>query len=115
MHLRIDALGVDDPVQAVGVAADGQLEVPDETHVGWYRLGSSPGEPGASVLAAHVNWRGVDGPFVRLAELEPGAMVVVTRSDGTTRTYQAVERPSTARTPSRPIGSGPARVPRRSC
>ena len=92
MQLRIDALGIDVPVEPVGVAADGQLEVPDETHVGWYRLGSSPGEPGATVLAAHVNWHGVDGPFVRLRELEPGAIVVVSLGETTTRTYQVVER-----------------------
>jgi len=44
------------------------------------------------VLAGHVNWNGVDGPFVRLRELEPGAMLVVTLGDATTRTYQVVER-----------------------
>ena len=80
------------PVVGVGVQGDGQLEVPDETHVGWYRLGASPGEQGATVLAAHVNWHHVDGPFVRLRQLEPGAAVTVTMADGSTRTYSVIER-----------------------
>jgi hypothetical protein len=92
VRLAIDGLGVDVPIRGVGLEADGQLEIPDETEVGWYRLGASPGELGATVLAGHVNWRRVDGPFVRLVQLEPGAPVVVTLADGTTRTYTVVER-----------------------
>ena len=80
------------PCRPVGVAADGQLEVPDETHVGWYRLGSSPGEPGATVLAAHVNWRGVDGPFVRLRRARARRDDRRHAQRRTTRTYQVVER-----------------------
>ena len=98
MRLTIDALGVDVPVRPVGVEPDGQLEIPDETEVGWYRLGASPGEAGASVLAGHVNWNRVDGPFVRLVQLEPGAIVTVTLSDGSLRTYQVVERRQYAKT-----------------
>jgi sortase (surface protein transpeptidase) len=74
------------------VQADGQLEIPDETQVGWYELGARPGEPGATVLAGHVNWHRVDGPFVRLRQLDPGATVTLTLADGTTRTYEVVER-----------------------
>jgi sortase (surface protein transpeptidase) len=44
------------------------------------------------VLAAHVNWHHVDGPFVHLRTLSPGSTVVVTLDDGTPRTYQVVER-----------------------
>ena len=79
-------------LRSVGVAPDGQLEIPDETEVGWYRLGAAPGEAGATVLAGHVSWNRSDGPFLRLGQLEPGATVVVALDDGTTRTYQVVER-----------------------
>jgi len=92
VRVRIDALAVDVDVRAVGLEDDGQLEIPDETEVGWYRLGAAPGEPGATVLAGHVNWNQTDGPFVGLRELEPGASVILTRSDATTRTYQVTER-----------------------
>lgn len=80
------------PVRAVGLEEDGQLEVPDETEIGWYQYGSSPGRPGATVLAAHVTWNQTIGPFFRLRDLDPGALVDVTLEDGTRRTYEVVER-----------------------
>jgi hypothetical protein len=90
--LEIDAIGVDHAIVPVGVEPDGQLEVPDEHHVGWYRLGAAPGEPGATVMAAHVSWNHVDGPFVALRDLAPGARVAVRLDDGSTRAYEVVER-----------------------
>ena len=90
--LSIPAMDLRAPVRDIGVEPDGQLEIPDETEVGWYRLGSSPGRPGATVLAAHVSWNDTTGPFFRLGDLEPGALVDVLLADGTTRTYQVVER-----------------------
>ena len=91
--IAIDAIGLAGvPVRPVGVAADGQLEIPDETEVGWYTLGAAPGQPGATVLAAHVSWRGSDGPFRRLAELVPGARVEVALADMSVRTYEVVRR-----------------------
>jgi LPXTG-site transpeptidase (sortase) family protein len=80
------------PVVAVGLQADGQLEIPDETEVGWYELAAAPGEPGATVLAAHVSWHGTVGPFRRLGDLEPGARIDLRLSDGSARTYEVVER-----------------------
>jgi sortase (surface protein transpeptidase) len=71
---------------------DGELEVPDETEIGWYRYGSSPGRAGATVLAAHVTWNGTIGPFFELGRLEPGARVEVALDDGSSRTYEIVER-----------------------
>jgi hypothetical protein len=86
----IDVSGV--PVRPVGVTPDGQLEVPDETAVGWYRLGAAPGQPGATVLAAHVSWGDQPGPFLRLGEVDPGEFVELALADGTSRRYQIVER-----------------------
>jgi hypothetical protein len=98
VRLSVGAIDVDVPVRPVGVAADGQLEIPDETEVGWYRLGSGPGAPGATVIAGHVNWNRVDGPFVRLRDLEPGASITVALADGTTRSYTVTERQQYAKT-----------------
>jgi Sortase domain len=77
IEITIDAIGVVAPIVAVALQPDGQLEIPDERDVGWYELGASPGEPGASVSAAHVNWHHVDGPFVDLRRLEPGSDVTL--------------------------------------
>jgi hypothetical protein len=92
VSLRIGAIDLDTPVRAVGLADDGELEVPDETEIGWYRYGAAPGLPGATVLAAHVTWNRTIGPFFRLGELEPGARVDVTLEDGSRRIYEVVER-----------------------
>ena len=71
------------PVRPVGLDENGALEVPDETEVGWYDLGSSPGRAGSTVLAA---------PFYNLGSLEPGAHIDVHLEDDSTRTYEVVER-----------------------
>ena len=90
--VTIDDIDLWGPVRAVGLEEDGQLEVPDETEIGWYRYGSSPGRAGATVLAAHVTWNGSIGPFFMLRDLDPGARVDVRLEDGTRRTYEVVER-----------------------
>lgn len=90
--IRIGDLELVNMVRAVGIEDDGELEVPDETEVGWYQYGSAPGLPGATVLAAHVSWNRTIGPFNRLGDLEPGARIDVEADDGSTRVYQVVER-----------------------
>lgn len=90
--VTIDDVELWGPIRAVGLEDDGQLEVPDESEIGWYRYGSSPGRAGATVLAAHVTWNGSIGPFFKLGELEPGARVDVLLEDDTLRTYEVVER-----------------------
>jgi len=90
--LTIDDIELWGPITEVGIEDDGQLEVPDEATIGWYKYGSAPGLPGATVLAAHVSWNRAIGPFYKLGELEPGAQVDVRLQDGATRTYQVVER-----------------------
>jgi hypothetical protein len=90
--ITIDALELWGPVRAVGLKDNGELQVPDETEVGWYQLGAAPGEPGATVLAAHVTWNGAVGPFFKLADLALGAEVRVQLSDDSMRIYEVVER-----------------------
>ena len=90
--ITIDDLELWGPVRAVGLEEDGQLEIPDETEIGWYRYGSSPGRAGATVLAAHVTWNDTVGPFYRLGSLEPGARIEIRLEDDTVRTYEVVER-----------------------
>ena len=80
------------PVRAIGLEPDGQLEIPDETEIGWYRYGATAGQPGATVLAAHVSWNRTAGPFARLGTVEPGARIAVTLDDGSMRRYEVVER-----------------------
>lgn len=80
------------PIRSIGLEADGQLEIPDETEIGWYRYGATAGAPGATVLAAHVSWNGTTGPFFELGQMDPGARIAVALDDGTTREYEVIER-----------------------
>jgi LPXTG-site transpeptidase (sortase) family protein len=85
VRVRIAAAGVDAAVSAVGVAADGALEVPATADdVGWLDTSAVPGRIGPAVLAGHVD--GTAGPavFTRLADLRPGDDVSVDLADGTT-------------------------------
>jgi sortase (surface protein transpeptidase) len=93
-RLVIDALRIDAPVGEYGVAANGQMDVPNNiTEVGWYKFGPSPGEPGSAVLAAHVDLAGPGrGLFYDLGELEEGDEVSVGYDDGTTRRFRVVAR-----------------------
>ncbi|TCC34626.1 class F sortase [Kribbella sindirgiensis] len=90
IRLQIQAIGIDMPVLPVGVAPNGQMDLPpDPATIGWYRFGPSLDSPaGSVVLGGHLDSKeyGV-GPLVRLRELQPGALIVL-RSAGSTATYR---------------------------
>ncbi|WP_168217039.1 class F sortase [Cellulomonas sp. Y8] len=91
VRVVIPGRDVDVPVDPVGVAADGQMEIPPlAERGGWYRFGADPGDPaGTTVVAAHVDSiaSGGTGPFVHLVDVRPGDAVEVALADGSTRTY----------------------------
>ncbi|WP_449386101.1 class F sortase [Cellulomonas soli] len=99
-RVQVPDVGVDMPVDAVGVQDDGSLQIPaDADRAGWYRFGAAPDSPaGSTVLAAHVDsaLTGI-GPFARLREVGVGAAVQVTTSDGRTRAYRVVNIEQTAK------------------
>lgn len=91
VSLTIPSVGVEVPIDPVGVEEDGQMEIPPlAERAGWYRFGSAPGEPaGTTVIAAHVDSVASAGlgPFARLIDVEPGDTVTVTSQDGSVRDY----------------------------
>lgn len=93
--VSIPALDVEAPIIDRGLQPDGTMEVPpDEKEVGWYVNSPAPGRPGPSVLTAHVNWKGKDGPFAKLDELKAGDRVTVEAVSGA-RAEFAVDRVET--------------------
>ena len=95
-RLRIAALGVDAAVVPVGLAANGDMEIPGATEVGWYELGPRPGEPGSAVLAAHIDYNGRMGAFFELGSIPVGAEVIVD-GEGGEQTFVVAEREQVAK------------------
>ncbi len=90
--VTIEALAViEAPVVPVGVTASGELDVPRPDIVGWYEFGPSPRETGTTVLAAHVNFNGIDGVFRNLRKLEAGSFIDVRLADRSTQRYLATD------------------------
>jgi sortase (surface protein transpeptidase) len=93
-RLRIPSLGVDSVVDPEGVAADGQMALPEDVdRVGWYRFGPLPGAPGSAVIAGHVDDREQGlGALAPLREAAVGTEVLVTDAEGTTTLWRVVSR-----------------------
>ncbi len=86
--IRIGDIGLEAPILSVGVDDRKQLDVPAADTVGWYEHSSLPGQSGATVLAAHVDYGGQPGAFFNLADLLPGDSLEVVMSDGTVMRYR---------------------------
>jgi hypothetical protein len=89
VRLRIPAAHVDTPLDRLGRAADGTVEVPsDDDTAGWFEGGARPGQPGPAVILGHVDSTRGPAVFFRLAGLAAGAEVVVDRADGTVAAFR---------------------------
>lgn len=82
--LEIPALGINTDVQHVGVKPNGNMANPNNfTDVGWYKLGTVPGQPGSAVMAGHVdNGLALAGVFKHLGDIKVGDDVYVTDKSG---------------------------------
>lgn len=94
VRISAPALGVDAPVDAVGVAPDGQMELPEDVaRVGWYRFGPEPGAAGSAVLAGHVDDREQGpGALFPLRDAAVGDELTVTDAAGTATRWRVVSR-----------------------
>jgi hypothetical protein len=89
-RLRIPAIGVDAPIEAVGASAAGTLAMPADTRrVGWYAPGVRPGQAGDAVLAGDLDGAGADA-LRRLADLRAGDRVEVELADGRSLTFEVL-------------------------
>jgi sortase (surface protein transpeptidase) len=91
LQVSIPVLHVNANVVPVGVQSNGGLAVPDDVqHVAWYRNSPLLGQPGTSILAAHVDLNGSLGIFHDLPLLRPHDIVRVTDAAGATHTFTVV-------------------------
>ncbi|MCL6673362.1 class F sortase [Streptomyces panaciradicis] len=93
--LVLPRLDVRAAVKAVGVAADGQIEIPaNPKQVGWYRYSPEPGSPkGSTVIVGHVDSKGRGlGVLVALDDVRAGDRVLVRQKDGGEVQYRVSSR-----------------------
>lgn len=94
-RLRVGSLGIDAPVDSMGLDADGAMALPEDvSRVGWYRFGASPASTtGSTVIAGHVDSAEQgDGAMFDLREAAEGEQVLLTTDDGRERPYRIVSR-----------------------
>jgi Sortase domain len=89
--LIIPAIGVSTRLIRLGRTTAGALQVPPTTAVaGWYTGSPRPGEPGAAVIAGHVDSYAGPGVFFRLRLLRPHDLILVRRADGSLAAFRVV-------------------------
>lgn len=91
--VTIESIGVDAPVEGVGLQENGEMGVPkDYRNAGWYESGAKPGEQGSAVIAGHVNTPEGKGIFWDLHKLEVGDEVKISDKNGETRVFEVVDK-----------------------
>jgi Sortase domain len=91
VRVVVPSIGVDSNLMALGLLADGSLQVPPAAFpAGWYTGAPTPGELGPAIIVGHINWAGENGVFYRLHSLLPGAEIDVTRADGSTAVFRVL-------------------------
>lgn len=94
VSVEVSAINISAEVVPVGIADDGQMELPPHPNViGWYRFGPTAGNgAGSVVLAGHVDSRKYGlGQFVRLHESQVEDEVLVRTESGRDLRYTVVD------------------------
>ncbi|MFJ6935315.1 class F sortase [Streptomyces sp. NPDC101132] len=90
-RIEIPDIHVDAKLDAVGLAADGEMREPSfdrPMEAAWYEDGPTPGEKGAAAIVGHMDTPTTrEAVFHDLKELTAGEQVQVHRADGTTAVF----------------------------
>jgi sortase (surface protein transpeptidase) len=82
-RLVIPTIGVDAPIEPVGLDAQNAVAAPRSLDtVGWFSRGSAPGEPGDAVIDGHYGLPLTPAVFRNLDKLRPGDTLQVIWPDG---------------------------------
>jgi hypothetical protein len=95
VRVIIESVGISSDLMELGLNPDGTLEVPPDSSIsGWYIGGPKPGEMGPAVIASHVSWNGVKGPFFTLDEVKAGDLITVIYSDDSRFQFEVISTAS---------------------
>ncbi len=90
VRLKIPTIHVDAPLESVGLAPDGSVDVPkSRVSAAWFNLGPRPGEKGSSVIDGHFGWwkDGTPAVFDNLGKLRKGDKLYIEDEKGATATF----------------------------
>ena len=86
VHLSVPSIGINAPVEQVGILANGDLATPTRNpwiDAGWYSDGPLPGQRGSAVIDGHLDRPGgYPAVFWYLRDIHVGDAVYVTEKDG---------------------------------
>ncbi|MCX6762025.1 MAG: class F sortase [Candidatus Moranbacteria bacterium] len=85
VRLKISGIGVDSAVESLGLTSAGAMDTPKgPDEVGWFKLGTRPGENGSAVIAGHYGtWKNGKGSvFDNLHKLSKGDKLSIEDADG---------------------------------
>jgi sortase family protein len=92
--IRIKSLDIQAKIHPVGLDEHGAIAAPsmrDADEAGWYEDGPTPGQYGPAVIVGHVDDTRGPAVFHRLASIDPGTRVEVTRRDRRVAIFEVTE------------------------
>lgn len=89
ISIQIPKISVDSVVEYVGLTAEGLMDAPKgPENVGWFHLGTVPGEIGSAVMDGHFGWKnGIPAVFDNLDTLAIGDKIQVKNAKGEVTTF----------------------------
>jgi sortase (surface protein transpeptidase) len=84
LRVKVPSVGIDAPLTRLGLDAEGGVAVPPmsvPSEAGWFTGNPTPGERGTAVIVGHVDTEYGRAVFYSLGNVQPGALVIVDRSD----------------------------------
>ncbi|MFG2879678.1 class F sortase [Streptomyces sp. NPDC048337] len=94
-RIKIPAIGVDAPLDSVGLDSQGVMQEPDfakPKDAAWYKDGPTPGEQGAAAIVGHMDTPKVpEAVFFNLKTLKKDQRIEVHRADGSTAVFAVDE------------------------
>jgi len=93
IRIKIPKIHVDAAVQYLGLTPEGAMDVPSNSiDVGWFKLGTRPGDLGSAVIAGHFDSQnGSPGVFAQLHKLKPEDELIVVDDKGASISYKVRE------------------------
>jgi sortase A len=91
-YLRIPTLGINGPVEYVGIDRQQRMDVPSGYwNVGWFKLGVKPGERGNAVFAGHVDGPSFPAIFWDLRKIQVNTKIYIRGDRGEEKVFEVFD------------------------